>query len=483
MELNNMRDFLQKTYNKALGRMQAMNHRQREGGLVNASQSSSVAHSSDNHQRKDQSHLGHMRNGSEGWEQDDVPSPSKRARLERGNSFKSDSFQSQPPQYTLGDARFFVANDGSRDCLALFFTENLITALNDLSDHIRQLDYLQGPLHHTKMDARNLESSIERMKDSLGLPEVQGSEESLRQLQNTLDRQESKLLKARQRIAKLEQETSHSRGQIELCRDHSRYVLETAMEKANILRAPQPPPPIILEDEEEEQGDESSPPQHDSVVSMGDNEPELSPEDFLRQEVLDDLYNRRMALADVQAQFDDQARQGAENLARYEQAVEAGTYTCSRSEFDRRELVYGQKLTGALIDIEAEYDEACAQARALGLTESTYAEESLGFASGYEESTSTEHMASYLATRDWSSIEDWRSDIIPQGSDCGCEDMEMDEWDATTVEISDSASALGCGNNRKKIDRWHRIRGPPLPTPQEDVWTVDRAMLKRRRSF
>lgn len=52
--------------------------------------------------------------------------------------------------------------------------------------------------------------------------------------------------------------------------------------------------------------------------------------------------------------------------------------------------------------------------------------------------------------------------------------MEMDEWDAMTVEITDSASALGRGNHRKKIDRWHRIRGPPLRTPQKDVWTVER---------
>lgn len=52
------------------------------------------------------------------------------------------------------------------------------------------------------------------------------------------------------------------------------------------------------------------------------------------------------------------------------------------------------------MDIEAEYDEAYEQARALGLTESTYAEDLLGFASGYEESTSAEHIASYLATWD-----------------------------------------------------------------------------------
>ncbi|KAL2058797.1 hypothetical protein ABVK25_000088 [Lepraria finkii] len=82
----------------------------------------------------------------------------------------------------------------------------------------------------------------------------------------------------------------------------------------------------------------------------------------------------------------------------FEQAVQAGTYTCSRSKFDRRALAYGQQLTGALMDIEAEYDEAYEQARALGLTESTYAEDLLGFASGYEESTSAEHIASYLAT-------------------------------------------------------------------------------------
>lgn len=63
-----------------------------------------------------------------------------------------------------------------------------------------------------------------------------------------------------------------------------------------------------------------------------------------------------------------------------------------------------------------------------------------------------------LASIDISDILSWIAQISDDGNeDWPVEEFHPDEWDAETVEISDSASMIDEGPSRARIDRWQAI--------------------------
>ena len=400
------------------------------------------------------------------------------------------------PQFTEGPSRFVLARDGSRDCVALLVNEGFLTKLRDLFQEERDLSILDGPLCRAKIDLRNMERSVQEAQTAL---ETAESEEEAENHHRIIEQQTSELHKVRRWKDELEEERGVVKGDLELSRNHTKWVLETAMREADLLGPEKPLPAIIRRDEGRQHTDEeisiseqSIPRQSPVASAVGDHdEVELTQADLQRREACDEFMERSGYLDTVQEKFDSQGLLYRENLAEYEEMAAAGDTDMSRSEFDRRKVHYGQQLTRALIDAEEEFEEARDRALALNAISSNHGHD-FYYGAEYEESWPENKIADYNASQDWSHVEAWMDDIPDAdseslGHDVGGEVEEVvDEWEAEEeVEVNDSISMIDCDEYRRDIDRWRRICArleDPCPVARW-LGQPDGRVLERRGSW
>ena len=373
------------------------------------------------------------------------------------------------PQFTEGPSRFVLAKDGPRDCVALLVNEGFLAKLRDLFQEERDLSVLEGPLCHAKMDFRNIEHLVQEGQNAL---ETADSEEEAEKYQRIMEQQTSELHKIRRWKHELEEERDIIKSNLELSRNHTKWVLETAMREADLLGPEKPLPAISLREEELQDVEqevavpESSIPAQSPTASTANDhgEVEVSQEEIECREVYDEFIERSRFLETVQGKFDSQGFLYRENLAEFEEMAAAGTTNMSRSDFDRRKVRYGQQLTRALIDAEEEFEEARERAQTLGAISSDYGQE-FYYGAEYEESWPENKIADYNASQDWSFIESWMDDIPDSNdptsshaaADLDSAAVEVDEWDAEEVDVNDSISMIDCEDYRREIDRYRRM--------------------------
>ena len=384
----------------------------------------------------------------------------------------------QQPQCTDGPARFVIVNDGSRDCLALLVTETFITKSRDLYEDSHHLAGKQGPLQHVRRDARNAEESLDLVIDSL---EVAESQEQANKLEVIAKQRESELIEARKRKSEIKKGTERLKSSIAASRAYTQWVLETAMEEANLLEPHRPLTPFMIADNEDDTSpselynqshnghftneDEAQETTQDEYCSRqeqharpNDVEPPATSGDVLasdysiRQAAWDDYNDKLETFHKIQAIFDDRHEAYEANLAKYQDGVKNGIYQMSRSDFDRNRIRHGQKITRALIDAEEAVDAAKTYAQAVGAMGSEYGPTNcLG---NYEESMPDSQMASYNASTDFSHIYSWMVDVPEMGECDEFEPVDVDDWDAKEMDQTDSISQIDFEEYRKPIDRW-----------------------------
>ncbi len=398
----------------------------------------------------------------------------------------------RPPQFTESPSRFVLAKDGSRDCLALLVNDSSLAKLRDLFQEDRDLNILDGPLHHAKIDSRNIEHSVQAGQNALESAE---SEEEAEEHKRNLEQQRSELVKIRRWRDDLEKERDLVKGNLELSRNHTQWVLQEAMRTADLLGPERSLPAVLLREEEladrKEEGEEVETTDHLSpaqspIVSVASNhsEVEVNQEELQRQEAYEEFMERSQYLNTVQEKFDNQGSLYRENLAEYRDMVAAGDTIMSRSDFDRRKVRYGQQLTRALIDAEDEFEEARERAQDLGAIGSDYGRE-FYYGAEYEESWPENKVAEYNASSDWGFVEDWMNNIPDSASQAEVESVEIDDWEAEEVDVNDSISNIDCEDYRQDIDRYRRICAR-LEDPCPEVrflGQLDAIPLERRYSL
>ena len=414
----------------------------------------------------------------------------------------------QQPQFTDGPARFVIVNDGSRDCLALLVTETFITKSRDLYEDSHHLAGKQGPLQHVRRDARNAEDSLGLVIDSL---EAAESQEQANELEDVAKTRESELIEAGKRKNEIEKGAERLESSIAASRAYTQWVLETAMEAANLLEPHRPLTPFTMahneedtspnelydhlhnghvtnEDEAQETRQDEDSSTQELHVRPYDAEPPADPEDVpasedsIRQAAWDDYNDKLETFHKIQTIFDDRQEAYETNLAKYQDGVKAGIYQMSRSDFDRNRVRHGQKITRALIEAEEALDAAKTYAKAVGATGSKYAP--TNYLGNYEESTPDNQMASYNASTDFSHIYRWMVDVPEMDDLKESEPVEVDDWNAKDIDQTDSISQIDFEEYRKPIDQWQYkcalIRGEG---PEEYyLGPVNIEFLERRHS-
>lgn len=384
------------------------------------------------------------------------------------------------PQFTEGPARFIIANDGSKDCVALLVTDTLIAKLRDLYEDSHHLSGKEGPLDDVRREARSLENTINETKE---LIEVAENKDQFEELQGMMQQQESRLLRIRQRRDELEKGAKHLERNVTSSKAHIQWVLDTAMKEADLLEPHRPLTPVTMtriesdadtqEDADQITRDGTStknqkhnqarsladgvdPPRRNSVIPVNtDDVPEEL--QLLRREAWDSYNHNLVTMHKVQALFDNRQQSYETDLADYQEGFASGTYNISRSEFDRSKIRYGQKVTRALIDAEEAFEAAKEHAQAVGAIGSD-CDDAMSCYGCYEESWPESQLASYIATKDWGYVHDWLAELPETSTPEEFNPPEVDDWYADEVDPADSISQIDFDECRKDIDRWENIR-------------------------
>ena len=385
-------------------------------------------------------------------------------------------------EFTEGPARFTLANDGSKDCIALLVPETFIIKSADLFDWKRKISAMEGPLYHARMDARDLEASLNNIRISLGAAETEESAEAFRR---QIRLQKHDLHNIRQRLGQLEEAYSSAELESSRARNHTQYVLESAMEAAGLLRRSNPAaslkaPPLASAvdhgDDDDNIGRNAEVAMQESIDPNIQTEPAKSSEELARQEVLERLEESWYQYARAQAQFDNRKDLYDRNLAEYQRRAASGECLLSRSDFDCQAVAWGQQLTGALIYAEAVFDQAQEDARAVKVTRSTIDEKSC-----HKSNLSVpDEFACDDASEKRRAIDAWAANATASSECSG--DVDIDDWDSGTVEIWDSVSAVDYGTYGKQIVRWQDVCAS-IERPKETLWTVREEPFARRRSI
>ena len=414
----------------------------------------------------------------------------------------SDDHQSErdeipQPHFTKGPARFVVANDGSENCMALFVTDTLMTKLNDLFEGKSQLEVMSGSLEYARFEARKAQTLVdeteELMEETKQSQEEDEPQKRIEELQKVVQLHQRRLKKAGQKRDKLEEDCDRVERSIALSQNQALWMLSEAMEEAHLDRPLTVPSPVSSEGDESDNRSEGLPQQSVTTsASRYNTEPLLSESEQLRQTVREELGKRSHHLDVMQAKFDNQRNLYEADLVEYQEGFEDGTFDFSRTEFDCRKLEYSRNVTRALINAEEAYDEVEEYAKAIGAIGSTCDQDSSY--GRYEESLPDDHMASYIAQKDWGFVHKWLANVPdhdmlkdansqynPKYTDNGDREegqngpdsargSEEGDWDVPEVEIQDSASAIDFDYNRKNLDRWQQLCAQPLPEASPEAW-------------
>ena len=392
--------------------------------------------------------------------------------------------KSEPPRqdFTEGPARFTLANDGSKDCIALLVPETFIVKLANLFDWNRKISAMEGPLYHTRMDTRNLEASLHNIQISLEAAETRESADALRR---QIELQEHDLWGVRQRLEQLEEAYGSAELELGRARNHTQYVLESAMDAADLLKYPKPAEsqkaPLLASAVDHRNNDDNAGRNAESVTqgsvdSNTQTERTESPEELARQEVLERLDESWCEFARAQAQFDNRKDLYDQNLAEYQRRAARNECLLSRSEFDRQAVAWGQQLTGALIYAEAVFDQAQEDARAMKATRSTIDE-----ASSHRSDLSVpDEFGGDDASEKRRAIDAWAANVIASSECSG--DVEVDDWDTGPVEIWDSVSVVDYGTYGKQIVRWQDLCAA-IERPKENLLPLREEPVTRRQSM
>ena len=139
------------------------------------------------------------------------------------------------PQFTDGPSRIIVTNELTKDCLAVLIDRRLFRTLTQLAVHRRTVAHGEKILRAAQDDSDIAAYGNDQCKK---LCELDDRAAEIAQTREDIGCGIPKLVQARQRVERLEQEISVPRFTLECLRDEAQRPLEAALEEAKLLVIP-----------------------------------------------------------------------------------------------------------------------------------------------------------------------------------------------------------------------------------------------------
>lgn len=376
------------------------------------------------------------------------------------------------PPYTEGEAQIIRASDGSKDCLALLLTREMVTKISQIATRSRRLEFIKKDLRKMKHEVESEKNMIEYKTDEI---QDTNNQAKIAQINQEIGDTQRRLAAAVKCVDAIEDEIMTLTDNLAFSREQCQEMFEDVLGREDLLEVPDPEvarefDPTISRGSNYsvEQSACQEGPHTADIQGVDDETISVQLEDVVRRTAKEDFEKKRNNFYTLDEAFEHRQENLVEEKAEYLRRVREGTCDLSQTEFDLLALEDFQKLTANLRHAEKEFEDAFKRAKQLGVLDEhdAYYQQSVfsEWSGGYP--MSMEHaMVDCAPTK---RIGYWQ-DRVDESQGTGLEpwgnpelepeDRAMEDCDIKSVAISDSWSCVDWTRNRRRIDRWREIAG------------------------
>lgn len=406
----------------------------------------------------------------------------------------SSAVSQEKPCFTAEDPEIVIVTDRtSTSCWALLLDDRMRRAQEDILRSIETRKIRQSALRKVQGRILKLEISI---KDAANI-EIHDTEEDLNEAKLKAERKETRLKKLQDDEALLKKRISALEDGIVVNKTRVQRIVERAMKEADLLTDPEIPEMDTLSEESDDEKDSND--EKDNIDNQGptDENSQTIPSEE-EQATVDAkrlLCEAELARQKAQFEFDCKEQQYECDLQEYQTQVATGELGMTRSDFDRHNLLLFRGKTRALIDAEEAFNYAKDHAQELGCFDDGWGQESY-----YGDSQCTEPSITsadepedgwrpYMGTATLAKVESWIETLDASNDPKIMSTVDVDDWEAEPIGLSDTFSVLDEENFPREIAFWKKIVEQNREALRhqiakaEDLWTVDRPVVRRRKSW
>ena len=363
--------------------------------------------------------------------------------------------------YAEGPSRVFLYSDGiSKDCLALFISEDIVSKIQEVTDDKRILKNYEKIHGEISKSVFNAKIAIERLEDNLVRAE---SEHQVQELQKELECNRLKLQDLAEEKDALADRLRIFRINLDFSRNATQNLFEQILGDAKLLEEPENDQPDIPCGADRSSNSIPRSQRSDLDDSKSSN---LDPEELLRKAAKEKLLNCTEELQEIQEKFDTWPEVVEQQSEIYENDLANGEQVPTRSEFDLEMLRESMRITSYLVKVEKEREQAREHAIALGAVDEDWGKPRYEYMNDpwEAESCTSGEMIAYIKTRSWSRVERWVQSVSNalDGSSThnhAPEPTDLDEWDAEPINVGEGCvSAVAYDPvERENIRGWQMI--------------------------
>lgn len=380
------------------------------------------------------------------------------------------------PPYTEGDAQIVLSNDGSKDCLALLLTSELVAKINQIATRSQRLEFVNRSLKRVKLEITTEENMLEYKTDAL---QDTNDQAKIAHINEEIENTQKCLAAAVKCVEALEDEKMTLTANLEFSREQSQEMIENVLGRNDLLEVPDPelggetdPTGMSVYSVEQRFSQEG---RQDTEGRKGSQDAiSVEFDDVVRRTAKQDFEEKRDILITLDEAFEHRQENLAEEKAEYLRRVRDGTCDLSPTDFDLLALEDFRRMTTNLKEAQEAFEESFKRAKQLGVLDErdTYYQESVfsEWSGGYAMSMEQAMVGSAPTQR----IGYWQESIDPSQERAAWGGTELEPWadpdlepeipkiedcDIRSVEISDSWSCVDWSRRRRRIDRWREIAG------------------------
>ena len=391
-------------------------------------------------------------------------------------------------QFTDGPVRLVMAHDGTKNCIAVLLDKELVQTIQDLAPRQQEVFDKQRAFDKAEFDVRDIKVYGQQPEKLEG---VRRRALEIETEQKDLERDIPKLFQAQQRCEVLRAGLLKPVHELKDLRNHVQRELVQAFDEAGLLDIKVTKTSVVPKNEtrngtrmsESEYSTSSS---SHTCSSEGLTKKSYANEtcrvesnrEDRRYQAINELNRTREVLMEAQYRLDCRKQHYNEDLVSYQENGGEDFWKFTMTEFDNRQVEIGRILSRELIEAESAYD------RAMSVVHDVHASseaESSYYGEYFEPSLmgiGSEVLENAIRPR----VEDWQASLVDSTNTENLEPVAVDQWDAESVDVSDSRSAIASDHYyRKRIDIWKDMQST-MRGKHGLAQENDKRDRKRRRS-
>lgn len=414
-----------------------------------------------------------------------MDAPRKLARLDCGNQGKREKPQqpsdpgansSKPNQergFVAGPGHIIFIDERGKLCPAICFNELFLRTFREIVASRRVVEETDEALQKAK-------SELERIRSS---NQSASTEKAKRLVEEAIENQDAieagfpGLIEARRQYEALKRDRDWYKLRLDNSKDLAQIVIEVLLNNENLLDKTSPNPQERAEATKDSSGNPGPVAEKTTAhipSSDAGSESRQSPVSVEEQPTPRQLALRELRFAAEELQYykdeltfmQDEYPQAvaAERRSRRER-YPGRPASATQTDADLQTLQKTQDATRKVVEAEEGYDRAEARAETLGLGDILADPHACYYGEIYNDFEERVEKSMAMSSANRARVEAWMAAVpdvaVVGGSLPPVRDgaVEVDEWDAKSVEVFESVSLVACDVYRKKIDRWQELGG------------------------